>query len=142
MLRSLALLLLACPLALAAPVPKELKRTDAQAILGTWNMVKHSNNGAEPTPQNIKWRLEADGKASIMNPGDTAIGYKLHPELSPKGFDWQWPGSLYMGLYELDGDTLKVVITAGASTVRPTELKPAQGIIYCEFKRVNPEGTR
>ncbi len=136
MLRSFALRLLASPLALAAPVPKELKRTDATAILGTWQMVVQSNSGGPATPEAVKWRLESDGKAFIMNPGDTAIGYKLHPGLSPKGFDWQWPTSLHMGLYELDGDTLKVVITSGASTVRPTELKPATGVIYCEFKRI------
>ena len=137
----LLLLLLAVPLAFAAPVPKELKRTDAHAILGTWEMVVQSSNGGPATPQTVKWRLDPDGKAFIMNIGDTAIGYKLHPELSPKGFDWQWPGSLHMGLYELDGDTLKVVITSAASTVRPTELKPATGMIYCEFKRVEAAGS-
>jgi uncharacterized protein (TIGR03067 family) len=136
MLRSLTILLLAAPLVLAAPVPKELKRTDEQAILGMWDMVAHSSNGAPATPQTVKWRLESDGKAFILNPGESAIGYKLHPELSPKGFDWQWPGSLHLGRYQLEGDTLKVVITSGASTVRPTELKPAADVIYCEFKRV------
>ena len=138
MLRSLAFLLLAAPLALAAPVPKELKRNDERNILGTWDMVVHSHNGGQAGAQSVKWRLEPDGKAFIMNPGDTAIGYKLHPEMSPKGFDWQWPTSLHLGRYELDGDTLKVVITSGAATVRPGELKPGPDVIYCEFKRAAP----
>ena len=137
-LRSFAFLLLVAPLASAAPVPKELKRTDERAILGTWDMAVHSSDGGPATPQTVKWRLESDGKAFIMNPADTAIVYKLHPGLSPKGFDWQWPNSLHLGLYELDGDTLKVVITSGASGVRPTELMPAKGMIYCEFKRMTP----
>ena len=140
MLRSSVILLLsAFSLASAAPVPKELKHTDYQKILGTWDMVQHSMGGAEPTPQAVKWRLERDGKAFIMNPGDTAIAYKLHLETSPRGFDWNWPTSSHPGLYELRGDTLKVVIRSGNSTLRPTELKPGPDVIYCEFKRVPTE---
>ena len=135
MMRFLWLVVYATPLAFAAPVPKELKKTDDSAILGTWDMVVHSNNGGQGGPQPVKWRLEPEGKAFIMNPNDTPIGFKLHPEMSPKGFDWKWPNTLHMGLYELNGDTLKVVISSGASTERPTELKPGPNVIYCEFKR-------
>ena len=138
MIRLLALLLLATSLS-AAPVPKELKRGDEQRILGTWDMVQHSMGGAPAAPQAVKWRLERDGKAFIMNPGDTAIAYKLHKDTTPKGFDWNWPTSSHPGLYELSGDTLKVVITCGNSVTRPTELKPGPDVIYCEFKRVLPE---
>ena len=38
----LLLLLIASPLALAAPVPKEFKRTDERAIVGTWQVVRYS----------------------------------------------------------------------------------------------------
>ena len=142
MLRPFILLLLASPLALAAPVPKELRRSNAQAILGTWQLVVHSDRGQPPTPQSVKWRLEPDGKAFIMNPGDIAISYKLHPHDSPKGFDWQWPTSMHLGLYAIEGDTLKVVITSVDSKIRPTELQAGPGVIYCEFARVHPEGKR
>ena len=64
------------------------------------------------------------------------------PELSPKGFDWNWPTSSHPGLYELSGDTLKVVIMSGNNTTRPTELKPGPDVIYCEFKRVPTEGKK
>ena len=142
MIRPLGFLLLSAALVFAAPVPKEVKKkNDEQLILGTWDMIAHSNNGGPATPQTVKWRLEPDGKAFIMNPSDTAITYKIHPELSPKGFDWQWPTSLHMGLYALEGDTLKVVITSGASKVRPTELKPGPDVIYCEFKRLGDTPT-
>ena len=145
MLRSGAILLL-CILpsasAAAAPVPKELKQTDEQRILGTWDMIQHSMGGGPRTPQTVKWRLEPDGKAFIVNPNDTAIVYKLHPELSPKGFDWNWPTSSHPGLYELKGDTLKVVIMSGNTNVRPKELKPGPDVIYCEFKRVDAGGKK
>ena len=142
MLRSLFILLLAVPVASAAPVPKELKQTDEQAILGTWDMVQHSMGGAVPTPQSVKWRLEPNGKAFIMSPDDLPITFKLHLDTSPRGFDWNWPTSSHPGLYELKGDTLKVVITCGNSTVRPTELKPGPDVIYCEFKRVPAEAKK
>ena len=85
MLRSLFILLLAVPVASAAPVPKELKQTDEQAILGTWDMVQHSMGGAVPTPQSVKWRLEPNGKAFIMSPDDLPITFKLHLDTSPRG---------------------------------------------------------
>ena len=133
-LPSLAILLLAVPLTFAAPVPKELKRGDETRILGTWDMVAHSMAGGPPTPQSVKWRLEPSGRAFILNPDEIAIGYVLHGGF-PKGFDWNWPGSSHLGLYELNGDTLKVVIANAGGSVRPTELKPGADVIYCEFKR-------
>lgn len=135
MLRSLMALLSAAPLAFAAPVPKELKCGDETRILGTWDMVAHSIAGGPPTPQTVKWRLGPGGQAFILNPNETPIGYKLHGGTQPKGFDWNWPGSSHLGLYELDGDTLKVVIASTGGSVRPTELKPGSDVHYCEFKR-------
>lgn len=134
--RTCLVLTILTPLAVAAPVPKELKSGDEQRILGTWDMVGHSMGGGPVTPQTVKWRLEPGGQAFIMNPGDTAIAYKIHTETEPKGFDWNWPTSSHPGLYQLDGDMLKVVITTGNSTARPKELKPGPNVIYCEFKRV------
>ena len=142
MLRSLVILLFAAPLAFAAPVPKELKRGDETRILGTWDMVAHSMRGGPPTPQTVKWRLEPGGQAFILNPTEIAIGYKLHGGSFPKGFDWNWPGSSHLGLYELDGDTLKVVIASTGGSARPTELKPGLDVIYCEFKRAPMGGTK
>ncbi len=144
MIRALALLLLLATVpAWAAPVPKELKRNDdARNILGTWQMVHHSMGGGPPTPQSVKWRLEPDGKATILNLNEIAVTYKLHPGTSPKGFDWNWPTSSYPGLYELDGDTLKVVILQQNGTARPTKLEPGPKVIYCEFKRLAPEGKK
>jgi len=105
-------------------------------------MVVHASDGGPNTPQTVKWRFEANGKAFIMNPGDIAIGYKLHPQDSQKGFDWKWPNAMHLGLYALEGDMLKVVITSADGKTRPTELKAGPGVIYCEFARMNPEGMR
>jgi len=135
MLRALAILLLAAPLAFAAPVPKELKRGDETRILGTWDMVAYSMAGGPPTPQTVKWRLEPGGQAFILDPNEIAIRCKLHGGSSPKGFDRNWPNSSHLGLYELDGDTLKVVIASAGGSARPAELKPGLDVIYFEFRR-------
>ena len=133
-----ALSLVMAPLA-AAPVPKELKRTDEQRILGKWEMVVYYRNGTDAGPQTVHWLLEEGGRASIINPKaigpKDAITFKL---TAGNGFDWQWPNSLHAGIYRLDGDTLKIAM--GEGNVRPGEVKPGGAFSYCEFKRVIAEG--
>jgi len=139
MMRSFILLLLAAPLGFAAPVPKELKQTDEQRIVGKWEMVVYYRNGTDAGPQTEHWLLEKGGRASIINPKamvpESAITYKL---TAGNGFDWQRSDSLRVGIYRLDGNTLKLAM--GEWDVRPTELKPGAGCSYCEFRRVKTEG--
>jgi hypothetical protein len=64
--------------------------------------------------------------------------FKLHPETSPKGIDFVQPStrSTSMGIYQLDGDTLKIC-RAGMSRPRPTSFDdpdlPVEA--YTRFKR-------
>ena len=135
-----ALAVLAVPLS-AAPVPKELKRTDARAILGTWENVVHTCDGNAVDKPRFRWRLEEGGIATILNPNEVPVVYALRPEMSPKHLDWQIRDISAMAIYSLEGDTLKVAIS-GPGGVRPTELKPGPGVFYSEFKRLPPEAKR
>ena len=144
MLRSLVILLLAVPLASAAPVPKELKRNDAQAILGTWEMVRSSLYAKDPAPPTatILWRFDADGSGVVNNSEKYEIGYKLLPADSPnapKNFDFRWVDSHFKGLYRLDGDTLKIAVDSDGGKVRAGELGPGKNLYYWEFKRLGGE---
>lgn len=145
MLRSiLLLLLLASPLASAAPVPKELKRTDEHAILGTWEVVRYSCYGQDQVlTQRVQWQLDADGKGALINAnGLQEREYKLLPAesaKSPKGFDYSWDYFKMKGLYRLDGDTLKIALNNDGGKVRAAELGPGKNIWYWEFKRVDSE---
>ena len=141
MLRSLFILMLAVPLALAAPVPKELKRNDEQRILGTWEMVRFSHYGKDLAAQTetILWRFDADGSGVVNNPKQYEIGYKLLPADSPKsqkGFDYRWVDSHFKGLSRLDGDTLKIAVDSDGGKVRAAELGPGKNLYYWEFKRL------
>ncbi len=148
MLRPFLSLLIAAPLAFAAPVPKELKgNDDARNILGTWEMTRFSHYGKDPAPQTdtILWRFDGDGRGVVTNPKETEIGYKLLPAESPnaqKSFDYRWVDSHFKGLYRLDGDTLRIAVDSSGGKVRAAELGPGKNLYYWEFRRVKPEDKR
>ena len=65
--------------------------------------------------------------------------YKLDPTAKPKAIDLVEPnGSRNTpGIYELDGDTLKICIAEGQNAVRPTAFKPdGMRMPVVTFKRV------
>ncbi len=144
MLRPIILMLLAAPLAFAAPVPEELKRTDEDAILGTWEMTRFSHYAKDPAPPTdpIRWRFDGGGRGVVSNPKEFAIGYKLLPVASPKEenhFDYRWGDSHFKGLYRLDGDTLKISVDSDGGKVRAPVLGPGKNLYYWEFQRVGVE---
>ena len=145
MLRIASLLLvLVTGSAFAAPVPKELQRTDEQAILGTWEMVRYSCYGQDQVlTKRVQWQLDADGKGALINAnGRQEREYKLLPAesaKSPKGFDYSWDYFKMKGLYRLDGDTLKIALNNDGGKVRAAELAPGKDVWYWEFKRVASE---
>ena len=124
-------------LALAAPVPRALKASDATVIVGEWELVKGTYSGQPfESADGTKWTLNADGTAVRDRPkqGRATAKYKLDPAADPKTFDWDTDeGNQFLGVYELDGDTFKVCLRADAA--RPTKLTDTQGSYVFEFKR-------
>jgi uncharacterized protein (TIGR03067 family) len=109
-------LLLAVPLVLAAPIPKDFQRPTLE---GTWVFVSATSSGRpDALYDGAKWVLEKDGKATRHVGGDagSAAGYKADPKA--KTFDWTVSGTTWTGIYELKGDTLKVALGLES---RPTE---------------------
>jgi uncharacterized protein (TIGR03067 family) len=105
------LALVALPLA-AAPVPKTKEQPDAALIVGAW----HDGRDGECA----YWHFEADGVAGTgakKNPKGAL--YRLDP--SKKQFDWSQNGgkTWFLGVYELDGDTLKIALGQGGTGQRP-----------------------
>jgi uncharacterized protein (TIGR03067 family) len=120
---AVALLVAASP-AGAAPVPKSVKRkpVDGADIVGLWVSRPGDNHG---------WLFRDDGTAGVgdpANPSCKAI-YKVDPTQTPKHLDWSQDGgkSWYLGIYEVDGDVLKINFGGGGSGVRPTALGPNTG---------------
>lgn len=136
------LMLFAAPAALAAPVPKELKRTDLDSIVGTWALTGSCNGGGQINPgDGSLWKFDADGQAAIIRkPGDTAGGIKfaLDPKTEPKSFDWICPWGEWYGVYELKDDTFTIYISGKKPMPdkgRNVQLNTGPGIEMYSFKR-------
>ena len=121
---TLAALALLAGTTAAAPVPKAIKRkpADGAEIVGLWVTRPADTTG---------WVFRGDGTAGVgdpVNPSCKAI-YKLDPAQTPKHLDWSQDGgkTWYLGIYEVDGDVLKINFGGGGSGIRPTVLGPNTG---------------
>lgn len=133
----------------AAPVPKEkAKVKDEDAIQGTWQVTAFDLGGAAggPPPGEItKLKLTfKDGKVAADR-GDgkpDEIEYKLDATTTPKSLDlMEAKDRPMLGIYELDGDTLKICVSEGGQKgVRPAEMKSdGKNIAVITLKRVKEE---
>ncbi len=113
----------------AAPIPKG-KVKDEDAIVGVWQVEKLDfGPGAPPRPLDVtqmKFEFKADGKTAMtMGEMPAKEGeYKLDPAAKVKTIDLTQDDRLAPGIYELDGDTLKMCIAEGQNAARPAEMKP------------------
>lgn len=138
-MRSFALILLLAAPALAAPVPKELKhRSDAERYVGTWETVI-SESGGQPYSK-ARWTFD-EKLMMTSNPLPGGVGgpsiwiIKIDPKQTPNTIDI---GS-YPGIYEIDGDDIKIAYTTGGP--RPTEVKSGNSVYYTVLRRV-PESKK
>ncbi len=66
--------------------------------------------------------------------------YKLDPAAKVKTINLTKNGRVSPGIYELDGDTLRICLAEGTAAARPTEMKPdAKSVALVTFKRVKAE---
>ncbi len=119
----LALALFAFPL-LAAPVPKGMKKPPAvdDEVFGFWANSPGGTSG---------WLFNSDGTGGCgdrNNPSCQAV-IRVDATQTPKHLDWSQDGgkSWYLGVYEIDGDTLKLNFGGGSTGVRPTAIGPNTG---------------
>jgi uncharacterized protein (TIGR03067 family) len=129
--RVLVTLLVAAVPAVAAPVPKGIKRAgDEHRIVGVW---VEANN-----PKGV-WFFNADGTAGVGEPDQPGLRaiYKVDSTHSPPHFDWSQDGgkTWYLDVYELDGDVLKMSAGVGGSGVRPTTVDPKNGFQWLHLVR-------
>jgi uncharacterized protein (TIGR03067 family) len=109
-----SLLLAVLATMLAADPPK----TDADRIQGTWDVSRIELNG-RVQPKNklfpVKVTFDRDKLLARVGKREPEIRgtFKLDQSQSPKAYDVTTPeGSMIRGIYELDGDTLKVCLSA------------------------------
>jgi len=130
--------LVAVGVAAAAPVPKKGEKPDAEAIQGTWVLDKFE--GDDEPPPGVVINFTKDGKMGVELGGMAREkgGYKLDPKTKPKSIDLTNPDrEITLGIYELDGDTLKICIVEGKNAARPTEFKAVgKKVMVLTLKRV------
>jgi uncharacterized protein (TIGR03067 family) len=118
---------------------------------GTWGAVSYVQDGQgegdkiAPQESPVRWVFKADKVTFLADvEGASAKGsFNLDPTKKPKAIDMIFPaapgakkGQTMLGIYELDGDTLKICYDPDG-TKRPGEFKAGAGskLIMAVFKR-------
>lgn len=146
------LALLAAALTLvSAPVPKEKpKLKDEDAILGIWAIEKVDAGGEAPKEAptadevaKIRMEFKKNNKYRFWggpNGDGKEIEYKLDPSAKLKTIDLIDGGRTTLGLYEIDGDRLKICYSVQPRANRPEEMKSNDlGYRVVTLKRVKDE---
>ncbi len=124
--------------AIAAPVPKAVKKADDAALLeGRWESVSIDTGGGSRA--DATWWFDVkDGKLSTgcgQSNGYTARAFKLDLTASPKQLDLDdLSGKFILTVYQLDGDTL-TWCESSSTTKRATDLQTAGGFNLFVFHR-------
>ena len=111
---------------LAAPGRADGPKKDGDNLEGTW-VVTSSEDGGEKVAGEVggKVVISADKITLVSGGTEEAIGYTLDPSKAPKWIDLADGKKTYLGIYELDGDTLKICFPeSGKGRATKFESKP------------------
>jgi uncharacterized protein (TIGR03067 family) len=126
------------PVLFVAGGDKKEKKTDQERLQGTWKLASGQKGGKEAPPEILKaFRLSFAGDKFTLEVGNPTAGtYKIDPKAKPKAIDFTAEGKTVPGIYQFDGDTLRVCINEVGND-RPKEFKSAAGdsIINMVLKR-------
>ena len=129
--------------AIAAPVPKALKKQDDLAKLqGTWEIVSLDTGAGSQvqTGDFATFKLivtEEKLSSSVQSGGGWKnLSIKLDPTATPKRLDLEIsPGNWSPCIYEFDGETLKFVEASGGK-IPPAEFLGGNGNNYFVWKKM------
>lgn len=116
---------------------------DLKKIQGTWKFVTHEVDGQPAPAEQVanmeiiftgdKFRVLADGK--MVQEGTQKLdGSKKPGQIESKVTGGEQKGSTLLGIYELDGDTIKVCFDVSGKS-RPTSFKAKEGQFSATLKR-------
>jgi uncharacterized protein (TIGR03067 family) len=128
--------------------PDDTDKADKDKLeSGTWLAVSIEVEG-KTVAQAAEVRATFKGDEYTQKVGDNVVEqgkFKLDTTKSPKTIDFEIlkgpdEGKHQVGLYELDGDTLKICIVPAGETERPKELKSREGttVTVIVMKREKP----
>jgi len=132
--------------------PEDGIAREFKTMAGSWMPIFTENNGykaSEGDLTGILWIRDADGKWTARRDGKTLVEWavkNIDPTQNPKAIDIEvaagtYKGVVYLGIYELDGDTLRICFALPDKPERPTEFSAAKGTVRAlsEFKRVKDQ---
>ena len=133
-MRIAVLFVVACAVVGADNSPEAVKKEMAQ-LEGEWSMVSGEIDG-QPMPENF-----LKGSKRVAKAGETTVTiggrqfmqakFTVDPAKKPKALDYNLTdgpnkGKILLGIYELDGDTVKFCF-GGPGKDRPTEFTTKEG---------------
>ncbi len=112
---------------LAAAGRADEPKKDAGKLEGTWVVTSSEDNGQKVAREvGDKVVITADTITLMSGDKKESIGYKVDPSKAPKWIDLTGGKKTYPGIYELDGDTLKLCWPeSGTERATKFESKPS-----------------
>jgi uncharacterized protein (TIGR03067 family) len=135
-MRVIKLGILVLSLGVLAAAADNKDKKDADGIKGTWALTAVTDNGQEGDENFIKStkaKFEDKSYSQIFAGNTVEEGtYKLDLEKTPKTIDFiiekgMDKGKTQLGVYEIDGDTLKFCVTKSGSELRPKNFDAKAG---------------
>ena len=140
-----AILVLVVALCVAADKPKVDAKKELKSLQGTWEMVGLEVNGETVAEKKLAGTtMTIRGDKYIVKVKDTTHETRLEidPTKDPKAIDMYFPNGtelpkLSKGIYELDGDSLKVCRHQMPGEDRPTQIgsSPNTNLFVVTWKR-------
>jgi uncharacterized protein (TIGR03067 family) len=114
---------------------------DQEKIQGTWTLTAGERNGKALPDEVIKHiKLIFSGQQLITKNKDrkTEATFSLDSSKEPKEIDLDMDGNIGKGIYQLEGDTLKIA-HGEVGDARPTEFpKAGSGLTVLSLRREKP----
>src|SRR5262249_13976175 len=125
------ILIAAATLIIAAPAPKEEDiKKEKEALKGLWRVTSLEINGKEVPDEKIK-RFElvfANSSVTVKaNTQERESTFDVDPSKKPKTIDLMHKDKLTLGIYQLEGDRMKMCLALEGSKKRPTDFVSKEG---------------
>jgi len=124
----------------AAALRGQDAQKDLDKLQGAWAVTAMEWNGKPVPLDSVKGTVTFKGDLMVVDglgPKPTEHRIKLDPSTKPKSLDATNEGKGKLGIYQLEGDEIKVCFPIGLRTERPTDFKSAEGsnLVVMTLKR-------
>lgn len=130
-MRARHLLLIAATLLSAAPAPKEEDiKKDKEMLKGAWRVTTLEMSGKDVPEEKIKRFEIVFGLESVTikaNTQERESSYTLDTSKKPKTIDLVFKDKTTVGIYQLEGDRLKLCLATEGAKKRPSDFVTKEG---------------